>query len=181
MLNYMPELPEKKESVICRGFKMSDYKYYLDEGIFNIQDGDFEKGIENINKSIELKNDFEISYFYRAVANQALKNYDEAMLDYTKALQINDKMTDAYYNRAEITLSRKDIENPNIEKAVSDLNKALELDDKFIDALFAMAAAYKKLGDYHKALIYLEKLLQIEPDAVNAKALKKLILQKYIV
>ncbi|MBR3889621.1 hypothetical protein IKJ53_03810, partial [bacterium] len=42
-------------------------------------------------------------------------------------------------------------------------------------------AAYKKLGDYHKALEYLEKLLQIEPEAIQARALKKLILQKYIV
>ena len=38
----------------------------------------------------------------------------------------------------------------------------------------------KKLENYHKALEYLEKLIQIEPDAVNAKALKKLILQKYV-
>ena len=44
-----------------------------------------------------------------------------------------------------------------------------------------MAAAYKKLGDYHKSLEYLERLLEIEPDAVHAKALKKLILQKYII
>ena len=56
-----------------------------------------------------------------------------------------------------------------------------EQDDKFVDALFAMAAAYKKLGDYHKSLEYLEKLLEIEPQAVNARALKKLILQKYMV
>ena len=103
------------------------------------------------------------------------------MLDYTKALQLNDKMTDAYYNRAKITLSRKDIENPDINKAVADLEKALALDENFIDALFAMAAAQKKLGNYHKALEYIEKLLQIEPQAVHAKALKKLILQKYIV
>ena len=110
-----------------------------------------------------------------------MKKYDEAMLDYTKALSLDDKMTVAYYNRAKIILSRKDIENPNIEGAIKDLEKALELDEKFVDALFAMAAAYKKLGDYHKALSYLEQLIEIEPDAVNAKALKKLILQKYIV
>jgi tetratricopeptide (TPR) repeat protein len=159
---------------------MSDYKYYLDNGIYDVQDGNFKQAIEKFDKSIELKNDFEITYFYRAVANQALKNYDEAMLDYTKSIKINPKMTDAYYNMAEIILTRKDIINQNIPKAIEYLEKALELDDKFIDALFAMAAAYKKLGDYHKALEYLEKLLKIEPQAVNAKALKKLILQKYI-
>lgn len=160
---------------------MSDYKEYIDKGIEEIHQGKFEDAIENITKSIELKNDWEISYFYRAVANQALEKWDDAMLDYTKALQINDKMTDAYYNKAKIILSRKDIANPDIKKAISDLEKALELDDKFVDALFAMAAAYKKLGDYHKSLEYLEKLLEIEPQAVNARALKKLILQKYMV
>lgn len=160
---------------------MSDYKEYIDKGIEEIHQGKFEDAIENITKSIELKNDWEISYFYRAVANQALEKWDDAMLDYTKALQINDKMTDAYYNKAKITLSRKDIANPDLKKAISDLEKALELDDKFVDALFAMAAAYKKLGDYHKSLEYLEKLLEIEPQAVNARALKKLILQKYMV
>ena len=109
---------------------MSDYKDYIDKGIEEIHSGKFEDAIADITKSIELKNDWEISYFYRAVANQALEKWDDAMLDYTKALQINDKMPDAYYNKAKITLSRKDIENPDIKKAISDLEKALELDDK---------------------------------------------------
>lgn len=160
---------------------MSDYKYYIDEGIVDIHNGKYKNAIENIDKSIELNGNWEISYFYRGVAHQAMGNYDEAMLDYTKALKINPKMTDAYYNKAYIALSRKDIDNPDIKKAVKDLEKAIELDPKFIDALYAMAAAQKKLGDYHKALEYLETLLQIEPQAVNAKALKKLILQKYII
>lgn len=160
---------------------MTDYKTYIDNGIENIHNGKFQDAIDNITKSIELKNDWEISYFYRGVANQALEQYDNAMLDYTKAIQINDKMTDAYYNKARITLSRKDIPNPDINQAIKDLTKALELDNKFIDALFAMAAAQKKIGDYHKALEYLEKLLEIEPQAVNARALKQLLLQKYIV
>ncbi len=160
---------------------MTDYKYYLDNGIYDIQNGKYEQAIENINKSLELKKDWEIPYFYRAVAYQALENYDEAMLDYSKAIKMNDKMTDAYYNRAKIILSNQNSTMADIQNAVDDLDKALKLDSKFVDALYAMAAAYKKLGDYHKSLVYLEKLLEIAPDAVHAKALKKLILQKYIV
>ena len=160
---------------------MSNYKEFLDLGIFYIQNGKYEEGIENITKSIEIKNDFEISYFYRAVAYQALEDFDNAILDYTKSISINDKMTDAYYNRAHILLTRKDIENPDYKRAISDLENALKLDEKFVDALYAMAAAQMKVKEYHKSLEYLEKLLQIQPDSVNAKALKKLILNKYIV
>lgn len=160
---------------------MTDYKKYTDDGIELVYKGEFNKAIENFTKSIELKNDWEIPYFYRAVSYQALEEFDNAMIDYSKALSINDRMTDAYYNKAKIALSRKDIPNPDINKTIEDLNKALELDEKFVDALFAMAAAYKKLGDYHKSLEYLEKLLEIEPQAVHAKALKKLILTKYMV
>ena len=89
-------------------------------------------------------------------------------------------MTDAYYNRAQITLTRKDNKTPDLNQIIEDLNKALELDPKFIDALFAMAATLKKQEKYNEALEYLEKLLEIEPEAVQARALKKLLLQKYI-
>ncbi len=160
---------------------MENYKYYLDNGIYSFQNSQYEKAIENINKSLELKKDWAIPYFYRAAAYHAIEDYDEAMLDYTKAIMLDDKMTDAYYNRAKITLSRKDIQNPDILKAIDDLNNALQLDDKFVDAMYALAAAYKKLGDYHKTLEWLEKLLQLSPEHVYARALKKLILQKYII
>lgn len=159
---------------------MTDYKEHIDEGIYNIQIGRYEDAIKSISKSIELKNDWEISYFYRGVANQALEYYDDAMMDYTKAIQLNNKMTDAYYNRARIILTRKDIETPDYNKAVSDLEKALEQDEKFIDALYAIAVAHKNLGNYTDSVKYLDKLLEIEPQAINAKALKTLLIRKYI-
>jgi len=49
-----------------------------------------------------------------------------------------------------------------------------------VDALFAMAAAQKKIGNYNQAIEYLDRLLSVEPDAIQAKALKKLILTKYL-
>ena len=159
---------------------MNDYKFYLDNGIYDFQCGKYNDAIEKFNQSLELKKDWEIPYFYRGAANQALENYDEAILDYTKALEYNIKMTDAYYNRAKIILSRKDIENPDINRAVEDLKKALELDPNFSEALYAMAAALKKQEKYNECLSYLNRVLELQPDFIHAKALKKLILQKYM-
>ena len=159
---------------------MNDYKYYLDYAIYDFECGKYSDAILKIDQSLELKNDWEIPYFYRGAANQALENFDEAILDYTKALQFNEKMTDAYYNRAKILLERKDIENPDLNRAITDLEKALELDPNFINALFAMAAAQKKIENYSNALEYLDKVLELQPDFIHARALKKLILNKYL-
>ena len=46
--------------------------------------------------------------------------------------------------------------------------------------MFAMAAGLKKLAKYNEAIEYLDKIIEIEPDAINTKALKKLILTKYL-
>jgi len=160
---------------------MSNYKDFLDDGIMFFYDGKFKDAINCFNKSIELNKTFSVTYFYRGASYHSLGEYDDAMLDYTKSIALDPKMTDAYYNRAKVILSRKDIENPDIQKAITDLEKALELDENFADALYAMAAAYKKLEDYHKTLEYIERLLKISPEHVYARALKKLILQKYII
>ena len=159
---------------------MNDYKEYLDNGIYDFQCGKYQDAIEKFNQSLELKKDWEIPYFYRGAANQALENFDEAILDYTKALEYNEKMTDAYYNRAKILLSRKDLENPDVSRAVSDLENAIELDPNFAEALYAMAAALKKQEKYNECLSYLDRVLELQPDFIHAKALKKLILQKYL-
>ena len=72
------------------------YKFYLDEAIDDFYKGKFDDAILKLDKSIQIKNDFEVSYFYRAACYQAREKWDMAMLDYTKAMQLNSKMTDAY-------------------------------------------------------------------------------------
>jgi tetratricopeptide (TPR) repeat protein len=114
---------------------MENYKEFLDNGIYEFYEGNFRNAIALFNKSIELNKEFSVTYFYRGASYHSIEEYDEAMMDYTKAITLDPKMTDAYYNRAKVILSRKDIQNPDILKAVADLNKALELDENFADAL----------------------------------------------
>ena len=45
---------------------------------------------------------------------------------------------------------------------------------------FDIATNYSIEGNYRQAIIYLDKLLELQPDSINAKALKKLILDKYL-
>ena len=157
-----------------------EFKKLTDEGINFIHQGDYQRAIEVITKSIEINPNWEISYFYRAVANHAHEKFDDAILDYTKTLKINPEMIDAYFNRAKIILEKKEITPHTLDNVIEDLNEALKRDEKFTDALFAMACAQKKKENYQLSLEYLDKLLMICPEAIQAKALKKLLLQKYV-
>ena len=68
--------------------------------------------------------------------------------------------------------------NPKL--ALDDFVSAVALDPKFIDAYYSIAAIQKNLGQYEDAIKNLDKIIELEPHAVNAKALKKLILTKYL-
>ncbi len=149
-------------------------KYYLSLGIQEINKGNLLEGIKNIDESIKYNDKLDVAYFYKAVAYHNLNNTELAYENYTKTIELNKKMVDAYYNRGQIIMQ----DNP--KQALDDFVTAVALDPKFIDAYYAIAAIQKKLGHYQDAIKNLDKILELEPMAVNAKALKKLILTKYI-
>ena len=149
-------------------------KYYLSLGIQEINKGNLIEGIKNIDESLRHNDKSDTAYFYKAVAYHSLNNTDLAYENYTKTIELNKKMVDAYYNRGQLILK----DNP--KQALDDFVSAVALDPKFIDAYYAIAAVQKNLGHYEDAIKNLDKILELEPMAVNAKALKKLILTKYL-
>lgn len=157
-----------------------DAKYYLNQGIEKTNKGDFTAALDAINKSIELDDKKALTYFSKAIVFHNLKKLQEAFDNYSRAIELDEKMVDAYYNRAHVLLLE---ENPNedvLKNALTDLEKAIYFDNKFIDALYYAAVVKMKLKEYKDAVEYLDKLLAIEPDAIQSRALKKLILQKYL-
>ena len=148
--------------------------YYLSLGIQEINKGNLLEGIKNLDESIKHNAKSDVAYFYKAVGYHNLNNIDLAYENYTKTIELNKNMIDAYYNRGQLIMK----DNP--KQALDDFVAAVALDPKFIDAYFAIAAIQKNLGQYADAIKNLDKILELEPMAVNAKALKKLILAKYI-
>ena len=108
------------------------------------------------------------------------ENYDKAYEYYSKSIDIDSKMTDAYFNRAQIVFATKTEDKTELEAALKDLQEAVALDNKFIDAYYSMAVIYKNLGEYKPAIEMLDKILEINEQSVNARALKKLLIKKYL-
>ena len=149
-------------------------KYYLSLGITETNEGNFPEALRNLDEVIKYNNTSDLAYFYKGIVYQALGKTKEAYENYTKSLEINKNMIDAYYNRGRLIIKT------NPKGAMDDFASALALDNKFIDAYYALAAVQKNLGLYKEALKNLDKITELEPQAVNAKALKKLIMTKYL-
>ena len=64
-------------------------------------------------------------------------DYDKAIADYTKAIEIASKGCDAYYNRGDAWQSKGDH-----GKAIADYTKAIEIDPKDADAYNSLRMAH---------------------------------------
>lgn len=157
-----------------------DAKFYTNSGIEKTNHGDFEGAIRDFEKAEELLPDWALTHFSKAIAYHHLKQLEKAFESYTRAIELDGKMVDAYYNRAHAVLLFDNLEEKGLKQALSDLQKAIELDEKFVDALYYSAVVKMKLKDYQGAVNDLDNVIAIEPAAIHSKALKKLILQKYM-
>ncbi len=157
-----------------------DYKFYLDEGIKLTNQGQFQDALKSLEKALDLNSDNALIHFSKAVVYHNLNQLRAAYENYSNAIKIDEKMIDAYYNRAQTILAFETKTEDELREALSDLLKAVELDEKFIDAYYYAATVKKKLEDYEGAIELLDKVLEIEPKAPYSRALKKLIEQKYL-
>lgn len=157
-----------------------DYKYYLDQGIEKTNQGKFEEALELLEKARELNENNALIHFSKAIAYHNLNQLRAAYENYSHAIELDKKMIDAYYNRAQTILAFENPTEDELKEALQDLERAVELDEKFIDAHYYSAVVKKKLGMYESAINSLDKVLAIEPLSPYSRALKKLIEQKYL-
>ena len=162
------------QTVCIKDDKDFNEKYYLSLGIADVNEGNFPEAISSLDEALTLNPNSEVAYFYKAICFHSLNRTAEAYENYTKAIELNKNMVDAYFNRGQLLFKT------NQKQALDDFVSAVALDSKFIDAYYSIAAIQKNLGQYKEAIKNLDKIIELEPQAVNAKALKKLIENKYL-
>ena len=157
-----------------------DYNYYFNLGMEETNLGNYNEAMTAFNQVISIKPDFAPVYMFIGILEFQKQNYTKAYEYYTKSIECDDKLIDAYFNRGQIVFATKTIDKTELKSALSDFEKAVELDPKFIDAYYSMAVVLKNLGDYIQAIAALDKILKIDNESVNAKALKKLLMKNYL-
>jgi len=95
--------------------------------------------------------------------------YEEAVAEYTKAIELDPKLATAYYDLAYFKMKQYD-------SALADFNKALELDPRSSTAWVGRGIALEWLGKYKEALEAYNKALELDPNYQTAKSNKDRLL-----
>ena len=85
-------------------------------------------------------------------AEETEGNLDKAMQFYEKAIGINPKDQNAYYN-----MGNAYYDKGNLDRAIQSYEKVVELNPKYSDAYFNLGVAYDTAGNSGKAIEEYEK------------------------
>ncbi|HWR58875.1 MAG TPA: tetratricopeptide repeat protein [Thermodesulfovibrionales bacterium] len=129
-------------------------------------ENEYDKAIEECTKQIngEIKVKYlEYSYSNRGAAYANRKLYDEAIADYTKAIELNPVYATAYYNRGVAYANKK-----QFDEAVSDFNKVIELSPGDSTAYVGRATAYANKDQFDEAISDYSKAIELDPNDSTA-------------
>lgn len=99
-----------------------------------------------------------------AYTHYLLKNTDDALTNYEKAITIDPKSLTALNGRADVYRKLK----KNTTEAIKLYTKTLDLDPKNIKANYWTGWCYNELGKYNDAVPYLKKVIEADPKYVSA-------------
>ena len=104
-------------------------------------------------------------YQNRANANFVMGEYDTAITDYNKAIELNQKEPSVYFSRGLAHFNKQ-----SYTTAIADFDKVIELDPKEAMAYFKRGNALEKMGSFEKALSDYQKAVELDPENEPAKA-----------
>lgn len=99
---------EKANEVIDKFPK--SYKAYNIRGIAKAYKGNFQEGMQDIDKALELNSDFGYARFNKALNYELYGEYDKALMWYDKALEVEEYVW-SYYGKASIYARKGEVEN----------------------------------------------------------------------
>ncbi len=121
---------------------------------------------KEVEKQIEIFNDFKNGYTERGIINYLMGDYKSATLDFNKAIDL-DKVEgvvdiETYYFRAMTHFEQK-----KYEEAKKDLDLALGEEPEYVDALMARADVLYNLGMAEMALIDWKRANEVHPGIAS--------------
>lgn len=133
-----------------------------------VQDGKEDEAMEALNRAIDKFERHALAYERRGYINYRLRNYKDAMYDFTKSIDINPRNPEAYLGRAKVK-----IKESNLQAAIEDyalgIKSSIPLQPIYWQMRRMKAEAHIQLKEFDKAIIELKFFTrrQFTPDNPN--------------
>lgn len=175
---------------------LDDAQAYIERGESLSEEGRFLEAVDDFSAAIELEPDNADAYFLRGRAHydyacqvvievtgqttqdvallpdEAVQHLEQALADYTSAIELDPQNPKAYNNRANAYASLG-----NEESALDDYDSALELDSTLSLTYFNRGLLHYRAGNHDQAIADLETYLELVPDAEDQAQVEGMIEQ----
>ncbi|HMI78571.1 MAG TPA: tetratricopeptide repeat protein [Ferruginibacter sp.] len=147
-----------------KGKTITDYLYWYRKGYAQNALKQYENAKPSLNKSLEYKTDYINTYLELGFASSRLKQDENAIGYYKKAIEIDPKSHIPYNGIGEVYRDNK----KDMEKSMEWYGKALQIDFNERKANFGVGYCLNSLSRYNEAIPYLKRAIQAEPTYVAA-------------
>ncbi len=112
----------------------------INSGKMALESGDPQSAINLFSQAIDQGVNASIAYYNRAVVYRNQEQYERALADYNKAIELNKEYVDAYTGRGVTRYLQEDY-----QKAIEDYNTAISLDSGYAGAYYNRGIARYRL------------------------------------
>jgi tetratricopeptide (TPR) repeat protein len=119
---------------------------------------DYSNALASIDKALKLKDNPENNYTHGQISEK-MKNYNQAEIDYDKAIAKNKLYLEAFLAQANLKLLLN-----KLDKAMENCNAAFKIDPNSREAYLTRSRIYVKQTEYTKAIDDVSKLLTSSPN-----------------
>lgn len=111
------------------------------------------------------RNDEADNCISKGISHFVQENFDAAIAEFSQAIAINPKATNAYYQRAKV-YENKD----NFDEAIADYSRAIKIDPEYSQAYYYRGVLYQQKGLLEPAIADYTKIIEIKSSATTLVA-----------
>jgi tetratricopeptide (TPR) repeat protein len=165
--------PVKKDEYLTKGIaelekgvailtSYADAWYHL--GMAYKEKGDGKNAVRAFEVAKQQKNWTDAEFFNSSgLAYNLTQQYDKAIVDFRKAIELNPKLSEAYNN-----LGLTYCDAGMLNESMQTLNDAIKIDPKMDKAYYNMGNTFAKAGDFNKAIEWYNKAVVLNADYSDA-------------
>lgn len=119
-----------------------------------------------------------VELYYSGIEKSTMRDYAGAVADFSKAIQLNPKFAEAYFERGKTNIWGNGV---SFQEGILDFNKAIELNPTFSEAYLERASAKFFSNDFMGSIQDFNKVIELVPnaEAYKGRALAKSSLQDF--